>query len=176
MNTFIILLRGVNVSGSNILKMAELRKALNVPEFVNVQTYIQSGNIVLQSDLGSEDVERTVDRIIRNQFELAVPMFVLSPEYVAAIIENMPFAAEANPSRVILTFFSTDITDQDIIPLSDLKSPEEEMIRGNRMIYFHFPSGSGKSRLSNANIEKKLNQVCTSRNQRTMVKLLEMSD
>lgn len=155
--------------------MAELREELDVPEFVNVQTYIQSGNIVLQSELGSEDVERIVDRILKNKFGLDVPVFVLTPEYVETIIENIPFAATANPSRVILTFFPTDITDEDLQPLADLKSPEEEMIMGKRLIYFHFPNGSGKSKLSNANIEKKLDQVCTSRNQRTMVKLLDMS-
>ena len=175
MNTYIILLRAVNVSGSKIIKMAELRDSLARADFQDVQTYIQSGNIVLQSELSSKEVEKAIQQIIQSEFGLDISLFVLTPSQVKSALKSMPFRSDADSSRVLLTFYAKKISESVIEELEPIRSATEEIHPGDGVLYFHFPDGSGKSKLSNKAIEKVLEQPCTSRNLRTMNKLLLMA-
>lgn len=175
MDTYIVLLRAVNVSGSNIIKMTDLRSALEIPEFSQVKTYIQSGNIVLNSSLDSGSVEQRIFDIIKSSFGHDVKMIILSPDFILSSIDKVPFPKESNPSRVLLTFYSSEVSNSQLEPLHKFKSEEEEVIQGQRVLYCHFPNGSGKSKLTTKVIEKALDQPATSRNLRTMNKLIELA-
>ena len=68
MKKYIILLRGINVSGKNILSMSDLRQILNDLDFQNVQTYIQSGNIILESEVSKVLICEKIKKAILDKF------------------------------------------------------------------------------------------------------------
>ena len=107
MKTYIVILRGINVSGKNILPMVELRELLSSLEFENVQTYIQSGNIILNSELIKEAVVEKVKNGIALKFGYDVPVLARTiPEWEKAI-ENNPYPTE-NHKIVSFTFLSEE--------------------------------------------------------------------
>ena len=106
MKTYIVILRGINVSGKKILPMAELRDLLNDLKFENVQTYIQSGNIVLNSDVSKIAVIEKVKKGIASKFGYDVPVLARTIDEWEAAIANNPYPTE-NHKIVSFFFYST---------------------------------------------------------------------
>ncbi|MEC0371434.1 DUF1697 domain-containing protein [Paenibacillus chibensis] len=92
---YAVLLRGINVGGHNKIKMAELRKVLEEAGCEQVQTYIQSGNIVLKSKLDPFMLREQLEEIIQTAFGLSVPVVVRSSEAFDAIMQQSPFEESA---------------------------------------------------------------------------------
>src|SRR5690606_29339973 len=95
---------GVNVSGKNRIKMADLKQYLSSSGFEKAVTYIQSGNIVVQSDLEKNEAEKKIREIILKHFELSIPVFVLTIDEVVQALKNNPFPADAEPNKIFFTF------------------------------------------------------------------------
>src|SRR6266403_457416 len=92
MQTYISILRGINVSGSKIIKMELLRKMLDGMKFKNVKTYIQSGNIVFQDKIVScESLEKKIAKQIKSEFGFDVPVMVKEVDEVKVVLKNNPF-------------------------------------------------------------------------------------
>lgn len=163
----LVLLRGINVSGRNIIKMDSLRQVLADAGFFGVQTYIQSGNIILDADSPTE-VKSRIQALIREHWNLEIPAIVLSKDELQQAISRNPF--DGDPQSY-LTFFDTvpDAAAQRAFPFEKYL-PDDIRIDG-RIGYIRYATGSTK--LTNAVIEKKLG-VCTSRNLRTCTTLLGM--
>ncbi|AZN39800.1 DUF1697 domain-containing protein [Paenibacillus albus] len=87
----IALLRGINVGGKNKIKMAELREALEASGFARVQTYIQSGNILFESDQKEPELCRQIEQVIESSFGLSIRVIIRSAAELAHIAENCPF-------------------------------------------------------------------------------------
>lgn len=172
MKKYIVLLRGINVSGKNIIPMADLRDLLNDLSFKNVQTYIQSGNIILESDKGKSVICNKINKGIKDKFGYDVPVIVRTiPEWEKAI-ESYPFSLE-NEKIVAFVFLNKKVYESKI----DLKRiNDDEYLIENDMIYMYCPSGFGKTKLSNKFFEKKLYVTATTRNLRTTLKLLELAN
>ncbi|HUH25635.1 MAG TPA: DUF1697 domain-containing protein, partial [Flavobacterium sp.] len=94
MNTYVVLLRGINVSGKNLMKMTDLKQLLLINGFCDVVTYIQSGNIVLKSMLSAQQIERTIHELIATHFQLSIAVFVLTVNDIKTALTNNPFANE----------------------------------------------------------------------------------
>ena len=171
MNTHIVLLRGINVSGKKILPMAELRELLSKLKFDNIQTYIQSGNIIVDSNLTQEEVANTIQQGIADQFGYDVPVMVRNIEEWEKAIENNPYPLD-NPKIVSFTFLSEAPQEQSI-EVNVTNNDEYTII--DDMVYMYCPGGFGNSKLSNNLFERKLKVRATSRNYRTTMKLLEMA-
>ena len=92
--TYIALLRGINVGGKHIIKMAELRFLLSGLGFGDIQTYIQSGNIILQSDLATNEIKSRLEAGIESRFGFFVPVILRSQKALGALISGLPFAQE----------------------------------------------------------------------------------
>ena len=91
MKRYIAFLRGVNISGKNKVPMAELRKDFERLDFGEVKTYLNSGNVVFSSDEdNTERLTKQIERMIKNQFNLDIPVFVISREKLADILRNAP--------------------------------------------------------------------------------------
>jgi uncharacterized protein (DUF1697 family) len=165
---YIILLRGINVSGKNKLPMKDLRELLDSLDFQNVQTYIQSGNIVLESEKSSDQIEQEITEAIDTKFGYEVPSFAYTLEDWKSIISNCPYSE--GEKKVYFTFLNktpkTTIIDVN-------KTETDEFFIGKKVVYLHCLS-YGKTKLSNNLFEKKLKVQATSRNYRTVMKLLEM--
>ncbi|WP_271405411.1 DUF1697 domain-containing protein [Tenacibaculum soleae] len=171
MKTYIVLLRGINVSGKNKLPMAELRELLNNLGFKNIETYIQSGNIILSSDETKVEVCKKVNKGIANKFGYDIPVLVRTPQEWKAVIDEYPFSI-ANEKIVAFTFLDKRTSETEI----EIKGIKEDQYKiAGDVVYLNCPSGFGKTKLTNNTIEKKLNVIATTRNYKTTLKLLELA-
>ncbi len=171
MKTYIVLLRGINVSGKNKLPMVDLRELLNDLGFQNIQTYIQSGNIILDSDESKVEVCQKIKQGIAAKFEYEVPVLARTVLEWKEIIENYPFSIE-NEKIVAFTFLDKIVSEANI----EVKGINEDIYKIEKdVVYLNCPSGFGKTKLTNNLIEKKLNVVATTRNYKTTIKLLALA-
>jgi len=173
------LLRGINVSGHNMIKMEDLKNLLEGMGFVNVRTYIQTGNVFVDSD---EELGPTVGFKIKQEIFKAwgydVPIIVITRDDLDACLKNTPYLKEkeVDTKKLYFTFISKELNENAIhdLKMSQVK-PDEAVIDKNR-IYIKYAVGAGKTRFDQKYIEKKLNVTATMRNLNTVTKLLEMYD
>ena len=175
MNTYIALLRGINVSGHKKVPMAELRELLSKMDFKNVKTYIQSGNVVFQSiRKDGKFLEAEIKNSILNHFGFEVAVLVRTRDELLKIFEDCPFSED----KKVTSYFAilSDIPDVELVNEASKKIYEnEEYAIINDGLYFYCANGYGKAKFSLNFFEKKLKVNATSRNYKTMVKLLDMS-
>ncbi len=100
MITYVVFLRGINVSGKNIIKMSDLKEYLSANDFTSVQTYIQSGNIILKSRLDKEKVENEIANLIEKHFSLKIPIFVFTTDEIENSLKNNPFSDDLPGNKV----------------------------------------------------------------------------
>ena len=168
---YIVLLRGINVSGKNKIPMAELRKLLNSLDFKNVQTYIQSGNIIVESEETKETISKKIKQGIHQKYEYDVPVIVRTVSEWEKAIKAYPFSIE-NEKIVAFSFLNT-MSSQTEIEVKGIKEDQYKIDKD--VVYLHCPSGFGRTKLTNNILEKKLDVIATTRNYKTTVKLLEMA-
>lgn len=178
-NTFIALLRGINVSGSNKIKMTELQQLFIELGFKNVMTYIQSGNVVFQTNLEELDkIEQQIINSIKQTFGYLVQVIVLTKKSLETIYASNPFLHEPNIdiTKLHVTLLSNKPNENDIIPLKTLSKYEDTFIIVDKTIYLYCPNGYGKTLLNNNLFERKLKISATTRNWNTISKLVELSN
>ena len=171
MNKFIILLRGINVSGKNKLPMADLRDLLNHLQFQNVQTYIQSGNIILESEATKSEICQKIKEGIFSKFGYNVPVIIRTIEEWERAISNYPFSLEN--SKIVAFAFLNQISKEATIEIKGIKEDKYKIFED--VVYLNCPTGFANTKLTNNLIEKKLKVIATSRNYNTTIKLLELS-
>lgn len=171
MKTYIVLLRGINVSGKNELPMAELRQLLNDLGFQNVQTYIQSGNIILSSEESKSEVCQKIKEGILQKFGYDIPVLAKTVDEWKNVIDNYPFSIE-NPKIVGFVFFN-EAPRETVFEINGMKDDQYKI--NNNVVYIYCPSGFGKTKLTNNLFEQKLKVTATTRNFKTTIKLLEMA-
>jgi uncharacterized protein (DUF1697 family) len=177
MTTHLALLRGINVSGHSMIKMEALKTTLEAIGFKNVKTYIQSGNVFVDTE---EESPAKVGFLIKQEifkvFGHEVPVVVIAKADLEACFNNNPFLKEKelDTKKLYVAFISTALRSDS---LNDLKmsqvKPDEASIDSSR-IYIKYAVGAGKTRLDQKYIEKKLNVVATIRNWNTVTQLLKM--
>jgi uncharacterized protein (DUF1697 family) len=177
MDTWIALLRGINVGGRNILPMAELVADLESLDLRDVKTYIQSGNVVFRSS-GEVPASLGVDiaSAIENRHGFRPQVLIVSADQWKDAMESNPFPeAEAEPKTLHLFFLASVPADPDLEALSIAQAPSERFHLTDRVFYLHAPDGIGRSKLA-AKAEKLLGVPVTARNWRTVHKLWEMAE
>lgn len=88
---YIVLLRGINISGKNKIPMGELKKVLEENQYTNVSTYLNSGNVILESNIKNEEaIMKDIHEIIKVKFNLEIPVFVMDESYLESILSNSP--------------------------------------------------------------------------------------
>ncbi len=177
MNTFIALLRAVNVGGHNRIGMAPLRDLFTSIGFDNVRTYLQSGNIVAcTSRKNSGPMALTIEREIERVFGHQVRVIVRTGEDFQRVISNNPYRKNVDWSRFYVAFLSEKPTASVLKQLRLPESGDDECEIRGREIYLRCPSGAGKTKLSNTFFEKSLGIVSTIRNWNTVTALSTMTD
>jgi uncharacterized protein (DUF1697 family) len=177
MKTHLALLRGINVSGHNMIKMDTLKNLLENAGFQNVRTYIQTGNVFIDSE---EDQAASVGFKIKQEIfkvlGLDVPVVMISKSDLQACFTNNSFAMEkeCDFKKLYVAFVSKELQGSAIndLKISQFK-PDEAQIDGNR-IYIKYAIGAGNTRLDQKYIEKKLNLIATIRNWNTVINLLAL--
>lgn len=177
MFTHLALLRGINVSGHNMMKMDALKSMLEKAGFQNMETYIQSGNVFVDTDEeNAASVGFKIKQEIFKDFGHDVPAVVINKEDLNSCFKNNPFLKEkdVDTKKLYVAFLSNTLRSESIndLKISQFK-PDEAIIDGNK-IFIKYAVGAGKTRLDQKYIEKKLNLTATIRNWNTVTQLLKM--
>lgn len=177
MNTYVVLLRGINVGGRNTLPMKELVAVLEDLGCRNVRTYIQSGNVVLQSKNKSpSDLSQKISLGVKTRRGFEPYVLLLHLEDLKQAIAANPFPeAETDPRGLHFGFLDSVPSKPDLSKLKALKSGSERFQLINRVFYLHAPDGIGRSKLA-ASSEKLLGVSMTARNWRTVCKIRDMAE
>ena len=168
------MLRGINVSGHKKIKMADLREHMATLGYINLETYIQSGNIVFQStESNQRKIELDIHNNIKSNYGFDVPVIVVENAELKQVIESNPFPNQPGivEKDLAITFLSEE-------PAQGLKEniPKTDGFEfGEKVIYLNLPEGAGNTKLTTNFFEGQLKVRCTARNLRTTNKLLEMA-
>jgi len=176
LNTHIVLLRGINVGGHRKIKMVDFKQLLLAHGFQNVRTYIQSGNIILESTLKNAAVKEQIESLIIENYGFQVTAFVLKAKELARILKNNPFVGRRVPiEKLYCTFLENQPNQAAKALLLEFNSKDQEFVFDGALLYFCYHIGYGKSKVTNPFVERKLKIQGTTRNWKTMTKLLEIS-
>ncbi len=179
MTTYIALLRGINVSGHNPIKMETLKTLFESLGFSQVRTYIQSGNVVFESaEKDDSALKAAIEAQIKQQFDFEVAVMLRTATEWHQIMSKNPFqsAADADGTKVHIVFFSQAPDAALVEQLSALPFDNDEFTVIDREMYLHCPNGYGRTKLSNPFIERKLKVTSTTRNWRSVVTLSGMAE
>jgi uncharacterized protein (DUF1697 family) len=173
----IALLRGINVGGSNKIPMSELRALCTTLGWTDVRSYIQSGNLVFGSRSAPADLERMLEREIQREFALAIPVVVRDVTAWERYTSTNPFPAESErePNRVMLALAKRTLNSGAALELTAKARHGERVVQLGDALWFHFPEGSGASKLTPVLINKSAGSPATMRNWRTVLALARVA-
>jgi uncharacterized protein (DUF1697 family) len=172
----IILLRGINLGPNRRVPMAELRALLGEAGYENVRTYVQSGNVVLDSDASPVELEARTAKLICERFGFAVPVVSRTAAELAAVVEHDPFSELATePRRYQVSFLDRPAPSEVIQALQEAAVDPEAVAVNGREIYAWHPAGVARSKLWNKLAGGSLGVAATARNWTTVCTLLEMA-
>jgi uncharacterized protein (DUF1697 family) len=175
MKAYVILLRGVAPTGKNRVPMAELRVALANAGLVDVQTYIQSGNVIAKSALAAAAVEQQVHEVIAQRIGADITVMARTPRQMADILAGIPFPA-ADTSKLYFSILSARPAPEPLKALlaTDF-APDRVAVVGDT-IYSLYATRYSDSKFNNNFFERKLKVAATTRNFNTMSRLLELAE
>ena len=177
MNVYIALIRGINVGGSNLLPMKELKQLFEQQHgCADVQTYIQSGNVVFRSaDANAARLAARVTAAVAKARGFEPRLMVLTRTELERAAAGNPFPEAADhPQHVHLFFLAEPARSADLKSMNALKTPTERFVLKERVLYLHTPGGFGSSKLA-ARVERLLGVDATARNWRTVTTLLSLA-
>ena len=175
MSTLIALLRGINVVGNNKLPMKELAALLTEMGLRDVQTYIQSGNVVFHTNAKNKTaLAAKISAAIEAQHGFAPQVLLLDAEELREAMAGNPYPEAESVPRTLHLFFLADAPQHpDLEALEALRTASERFMLAGKVFYLHAPEGFGRSGLA-ANAERLLGVATTGRNWNTVCKLAEM--
>jgi len=176
MTRYISILRGINVSGQKVIKMADLKILYEKLKLNNVTTYIQSGNVVFDSPIKLK--AELIENAIAKHYGFSVPVILRTDKEWTKIITSNPFTKD--PDKDISKMHVVFLADKPNLPdkekLNKVKHPSEEYFFEGTEVFLYCPNGYGKTKLSNTFLEKTLKTTATTRNWKTVNKLKEIAD
>ncbi len=176
MNTYILLLRGINVGGRNSLPMRELVDLLEALECRNVKTYIQSGNVVFQTGKDAPNLTKQISTGVKKRCGFEPHALLLHfQEFEGAIAANPFREAESDPKGLHFGFLASVPSNPDLRKLDALKANSERFQLIDKVFYLYAPDGVGRSKLA-ASSERLLGVTMTDRNWRTVCKIRDMAE
>jgi uncharacterized protein (DUF1697 family) len=177
METYIALLRGINVSGSKKIKMVDLRQHLQELALHNIQTYIQSGNIIFEFESGKAGhLKGVIREKISEKYGFDVSTRVVTVDEIKYIAEQAPFLKDETKdhNRIFITFLEELPMPGAVEKLKTYASAPEEIVFDQHIIYFYSPGNYARAKLNNNFLEKKLKQETTTRNLKTLNKIISL--
>jgi uncharacterized protein (DUF1697 family) len=177
LNSWIVLLRGINVGGRNIVPMKQLADMLVGLGCQNIETYIQSGNVLLQHrELNGQALSNMIAEQIERIFGFKPHILLLTLIQFKQAAINNPFPeAQSEPKTLHVYFLAEPATCANLDALTTLKKDNESFQLVEQVFYLHAPDGIGRSKLAER-VEKMLAVPTTARNWNTVSKLLTLSN
>jgi uncharacterized protein (DUF1697 family) len=176
MRIYIALFRGINVGGSHMLPMKALKLVLEQNGCVDVQTYIQSGNVIFRSEIANvARLAKQVAAAVSRSHGFEPRVLVLTRGELERAAAGNPFPeGDENPKSLHLFFLAERPKKPDLKALEALKTKTERFALKGKVLYLHTPDGFGASKLA-ARAERLVGVEATARNWRTVTTLLEMA-
>jgi len=172
---YLALLRGINVGGRRKVLMADLKLLFNTLGFANISTYIQSGNIFFEATEEKRVLESTITTAIINTFDFEVPVTVIEVDQLQNLVNKNPYAINSAIERLHVTFLKEKPNQELVNKIKEVDvSPDLFEVIEN-FVFLNIEGKYHKSKLSNNFIEKKLKVSATTRNWKTINKLIELS-
>lgn len=176
-DSYVALLRGINVGGRNRLPMDELAHLFERAGCASVRTYIQSGNVVFAAApsiaLGARE---SVAATVSARMGTGIPIVLRSVAELARVVGENPFVGESQDPRTLhVGFLSGQPLPERVSSLDPERSPPDEFVVRGREIYLRLPNGMARTRLTVSYLERVLATPATFRNWRTVVNLLKMA-
>jgi uncharacterized protein (DUF1697 family) len=178
MNTYLILLRGINVGGKNKVSMAELKKCLEERGFENVATYIASGNVIVDSKKSAAAVKDEVEKFLPECFKLdseLIKVLVLSEKQLEAVVKNRPKGFGGEPEKYYSdAVFLMGIGIKEAMPIFTPREGVDMVWPGEGVVYSQrLGAERTKSRLGRITLSP-LYKSLTIRSWNTTTKLLAL--
>lgn len=175
---YIGLLRAVNVGGKNKIKMVDLRAALEAIDLQQVSTYIQSGNIIFDSDDAEDTLHQRIESHIEQRFGFHIDVILRTVSDFERMIVNCPFLQNlestlSNPTDLYVALLNEPLNHEAVATLARYASADEQYRVVGRDIYLLLKHGMGQSKLG-PQIQK-LGAPATLRNWKTILKLHAMA-
>ncbi|ULL18517.1 DUF1697 domain-containing protein [Paenibacillus sp. H1-7] len=178
MTTYIALLRGINVSGQKLIKMDSLKAMFEAMSFRRVRTYIQSGNVIFESDdNAAERLVKAIEAEIARVYGFDVAVILRTEEELEGVIKRNPFASEqlVEGEKVYVSLLSQEPSPEAIGQLQAYSNDIDEYRIIGREVYILCRKSYGKSQFSNNFLEKKLRVSATTRNWESVNKIAEIA-
>jgi uncharacterized protein (DUF1697 family) len=170
----VALLRGINVGGKGSLAMAKLREVAEGLGYDDVQTYIQSGNLVLRTSDPASTVERDLAEAIAGLGGVQPAVIVRSRAQLQKVVDGNPFLKRGEDASSCHVVFAAKARELPLGRLDLSAYAPEEAVAVGKELYLFLPGGMGRSKLA-GDLAKDKTAVGTARNWRTVTKLLEMA-
>jgi uncharacterized protein (DUF1697 family) len=173
----IALLRGINVGGNHKLTMKELVRIFKECGAQNVETYIQSGNAVFDSEPDqATEICSKVERSIEEQFGFPAPIILRNSDQLHKITHSNPYLVDIQPEEILYVCLLRDNPTLDqIAKLDHVKFLPDKFELIGQEIYLRYDKGAGKTKLTNLYFDKCLSTISTMRNWRTICTLAGMA-
>jgi uncharacterized protein (DUF1697 family) len=167
------MLRGINVGGNKRVSMQLLKERYASLGFKDIQTYVQSGNVVFSGSGSVANIKEKIEVEIKRTFGFDVEVFIRTASELSELVQSSPFKGK-DETKLHVTFLSQKPSSVPVPELNSAKVGDEDYRIAGREIYLYCPNGYGVTKLSNSFFEKKLKVSATTRNWRTVNTLLAM--
>lgn len=169
MSSFVVLIRGINVGGNNLIKMEELSKSLQKASFSNIKTILASGNIILDSNESDESlIAKKIQAIIKKDFDLSVPTLVFSSDEFLKIVSGLPPSSKSLNASEYVTFLNQNLNSSSL----KIPDPNFSILKiSDRAVYCSVSKDSKKTIDLMKFLESKFGKEITTRNLNTAQKL-----
>lgn len=174
---YISLLRGINVGGKRPLPMVELKKLLSGMGMKKIVTYIQSGNVIFQSDISDYlAISRLIEESIDLTFGYEVPVITIPVNDFLEKIKLNPYLKDTESNRLHISFLETEPTQDSIDILNNINVEPESFSLVENVIFIRCKNKfASQSRLTNTFFESKLKVKTTTRNWKTITKIKDIA-
>ncbi len=178
MTRWISLLRGINVGGANLIRMPALKLFYESLGLSDVQTYLQSGNVIFTSPATDiPALEERIEQGIAQTFGLNIPVLIRTAADLQRLVDRNPFThgRSEDRARLAVAFLQRPPDEAGLRRLSEFTDPLDEFFVSGQEIFLFCPNGFGRSKLTNTFFEKKLAVLATARNWNTVNALLKLA-
>jgi uncharacterized protein (DUF1697 family) len=174
--TYLALLRGINVGGKNKLPMKDLTEMFATAGCADVRTYIQSGNVLFKAAPAlAAQLPAAIAARIAEEFGYQTPVMLRTAAELALVVAANPFLKPGADEDALHVLFLSSVPTPDLINTLDPgRSPPDAFVVKGREVYLQLPNGVARSKLTNAYFDSRLKTTSTGRNWRTVTKLLEL--
>jgi uncharacterized protein (DUF1697 family) len=178
MTAFVALLRAVNVGGTGIMKMADLKAICESIGFREVKTLLQSGNVAFLATGSDKSVAKKLADAIEKSHGFRPAIMVRTAAEIADAMKRNPFRAEekSDPSHLVVVFMAEAPAKDAAEKIAAVKVVTERLHLSGRELFAHYASGQGTSKVTNAVLERALGVPATARNWNTVGKLLTLAE